>query len=81
MDVVLDQPRNTRRRERGKQMKKLFEVELRYTSYTVITIEADTPEQAEALAWEELATDGSYRSDYGDWTLESIEEMKQGEAK
>lgn len=61
-------------------MKKTYEVELKYTSYTVITIEADTAEQAEQIAWQELATDGSYRSDYGDWELESIEEVK-GESK
>ena len=59
---------------------KTFEVELRYTSYTTITIEANSAEEAEAIAWKELATDGSYRSDYGDWQLESIEEMK-GETK
>lgn len=56
---------------------KTFEIELKYTSYTTITVEAENLEQAEQLAWDELATDGSYRSDYGDWTLESIEESKQ----
>jgi len=54
---------------------KTYEVELRYTSYTTITIEADSAEEAKELAWQELATDGSYRSDYGDWQLESIEEV------
>lgn len=56
-------------------MKKTFEVELRYESYTTITVEADSAEEAEKIAWNELATDGSYRSDYGDWSLESIEEI------
>lgn len=60
-------------------MKKFFEVELRYTSYTTITVEAENAEKAEEEAWEELRTDGSYRSDYGNWELESIEEMKRGE--
>ena len=55
-------------------MKKLFEVEMRYESYTTITVEADNAEEAEKLAWEELESDGSYRSDYGNWSLESIEE-------
>ena len=55
---------------------KTYEVELKYTSYTTITIEADSPEQAEEIAWQELATDGSYRSDYGNWELESIEQTK-----
>jgi hypothetical protein len=57
-------------------MSKVFEVELRYTSFTTITVEAETAEAAEAAAWKELETDGSYRSDYGDWQLESIEELK-----
>ncbi len=55
---------------------KSYAVELKYVSYTTITVEADSQEQAEQIAWDELATDGSYRSDYGDWTLESIEEQK-----
>ena len=53
---------------------KTFEVEVRYTSYTIITIEADSPEQAEELARQEM------ESDYRDWELESIEELK-GESK
>ena len=59
-------------------MKKTYEVELKYESYTVITVEADNAEEAEALAWKELESDGSHRSDYGNWSLESIEEMKGG---
>ena len=62
--------------------KKMFEVELRYESYTVITVEADNAEEAEKIAWDELSSDGSYRSDYGNWELESIEEVKpEGAAK
>ena len=56
-------------------MKKTYEVELKYESYTVITVEAETAEKAEELAWNELATNGAYRSD-GSWSLESVEEMK-----
>lgn len=33
---------------------KTFEVELKYVSYTTITIEAETQEQAEQLAWETM---------------------------
>jgi hypothetical protein len=58
---------------------KTYEVELRYTSYTVITVEAASQEDAETIAWDEIATDGSYRSDYGDWQLESIEEINETE--
>ena len=57
-------------------MKKIFEVEMRYTSYTIVTVEAEDADEAETLAWKELSLDGGERSDYGDWALESIEEMK-----
>lgn len=57
-----------------------YEVELKYVSYTTITVEARDQNEAEEIAWQELASDGSYRSDYGDWQLESIEEV-EGEDK
>lgn len=64
-------------------MKKVYEVELKYESYTIFTVEADSPEEAETAAWKELETDAEHRSDYGDWMLESIEDVtvKQGESK
>lgn len=58
---------------------KTYEVEVKYTSYTVITVEAENEDEAEKLAWRELELDGGERSNYGDWTLESIEEMKPTE--
>jgi len=56
---------------------KKFEVELRRTSYIVITVEAESRDEAEDRAWEEL--DNNY--DHGDfeaasWDVESIEEIK-----
>ena len=56
---------------------KTFEVELRRTSYVVITVEAASEEDAENKAWREL--DANY--DHGDseaasWDVESIEEIK-----
>lgn len=54
---------------------KIYEIEMRYTAYTTVTIEASSQEEAEAIAWQELETDGSHRSDYGNWQLESIEEI------
>lgn len=52
---------------------KTFQIELKRTSFVNLTIEAETQEEAEALAWEELASDGSYGLDYADWAIESIE--------
>jgi hypothetical protein len=53
---------------------KIYEVELKYESYTTVTVEANSPEEAEDKAWQELETDE--RRAYGEWSLESIEELK-----
>ena len=55
---------------------KTYEVEVKYTSYTVITVQAENADEAEKLAWRELELDGGERSNYGEWALESIEEMQ-----
>ena len=57
---------------------KTFEVELKRTSYVVITVEASSEEEAKTKAWKEL--DANY--DHGDilaasWDVESIEEIKE----
>ena len=54
---------------------KTYEVELRYWSYSVITVQAETPEQAEERAWEQLESEGE--STHGNWEIESIEEMEE----
>lgn len=56
-----------------------YEVTLTYTATTVIRIDARDKNEAEELAWQELATDGSYRSDYGNWSCDSIEETQTEE--
>lgn len=57
-------------------MKKVYEVELRRTSYVVVTVEADSKEAAEAAAWQHNLIDNGH----ADWEVESIEEVT-GEAK
>lgn len=57
---------------------KTFEVELRRTSYIVLTIEAETQEEAEEKAWEEIER-GDYRHEDAQWDIESVEETNQGE--
>ncbi len=54
---------------------KTYEVELRYWSYSIMTVEAETPEQAEERAWEQLEREG--KSTYGNWEIESVEEMEE----
>lgn len=53
---------------------KSFEVELRRTSFVVVTVEAETLEEAEALAFQEVDSRGD--SAYANWEVESIEELK-----
>ena len=53
---------------------KTYEVELRRTSYVVITVQAESEDHAEELAWTELA---SAKEDYADWEVESIEKMEE----
>ena len=56
---------------------KTYEVELRRTSFIVVTVEAETVEEAEALAFDEIKD----RPDsYASWDIESIEEIKNERA-
>lgn len=50
---------------------KTYQIEMKRTSYVTLTIEADSEEQAEALAWAKI--DQDYYRDDGGWELESIE--------
>lgn len=53
---------------------KTYEVEMRHTSYAVITVQAESEEHAEELAWwHHRKLDA-----YGDWEVESVE-LTQGE--
>lgn len=52
---------------------KTFEVELKRESYITLTIEADSPEEAEDKAWHELEQNYPHIND-STWLLESIEE-------
>lgn len=56
---------------------KLFEIELKRTSYVTIRIEAETADEAEKLAWEELASDGSYNEGHANWDVEAILETEE----
>jgi hypothetical protein len=58
---------------------KTYQIELKRTSYVTLSIEADTQDEAEELAWLELASDGSYGYRDADWDIESIEEEPQKE--
>lgn len=48
-----------------------FEVELKRESHVTYTVEADSPEEAEDKAWEQLATD-AYKDADASWRLESV---------
>jgi hypothetical protein len=57
-------------------MTKIYEVEICRTSWVTLTIEADSEEEAEAKAWEEIGDSAEYGSS-GDahWDCERIEEV------
>lgn len=52
---------------------KTYQIELKRVSYVNLTIEADSQDEAETLAWRELASDGSYGDSDANWAIESIE--------
>jgi hypothetical protein len=52
---------------------KTYQVELKRTSYINLTIEAESQDHAETLAWLELASDGSYGDSDANWEIETIE--------
>lgn len=52
---------------------KTYQVEIKRTSYITVTVEADSVQEAEDKAWQEL--DQSRISD-ASWDIEAIEEMK-----
>lgn len=53
-----------------------YSVELKRVSYVTLQIDAETPEKAEELAWDEILKSGeSYWGDDADWTTESISEQ------
>ena len=53
---------------------KTYEVEMRRTSYILITVEAESEEHAEKLAWTKLSS----LALAADWEVESVE-LTQGE--
>ncbi len=53
---------------------KVFQIEFKRTSYINLEIEAESQEEAEALAWEDIKQD--YYKEDGDWEIESIEEYE-----
>lgn len=52
---------------------KTYQIEMKRTSYITLTIEAESEDKAEDLAWKQVDQD-CYRED-ATWDLESIEEL------
>ena len=53
---------------------KHYQVEFKRTSFVTMWIDAETPEAAESLAYEELGEE-HYLGDYASYDVESIEEV------
>ncbi len=56
---------------------KTYEVELKRVSYIVVTVEANSEEEAESNAYERIEM---YPDCHADWNLESISEVEGEEA-
>jgi len=54
---------------------KTYEIELKRTSFITITVEADSREQAEELAWTSL--DNDCHKEDASWEAVDIKEMEQ----
>lgn len=59
---------------------KTYEVELRRTSYIVVTVQASDLVDAEHAAWDQLHLH-EHKDVHADWQLESIEELQQEDDK
>jgi len=55
---------------------KTYEVELRRTSYIIVTVEANDKDEAEAEAWKRVEADCVNIND-AQWDIESIEETEE----
>ena len=55
---------------------KNYIVELRYTVYKQYELQAESFEQAEALAWQEQEKDAGTIESCGEWECDSIEELQ-----
>jgi hypothetical protein len=55
--------------------KKTYSIAIKYVAYSNYTIDADSPEEAEAQAWADVNSDPDHAISYGNWELESIEEV------
>ena len=54
---------------------KSYQIELKRVSYVNMDIEAESQEEAEALAWDALQSHGPYGEGDASWELESIAEV------
>ena len=55
---------------------KSYQVELKRVSYVNMYVEAQSQDEAEQLAWDELAPDKSWGEGNASWELENIEEVQ-----
>lgn len=56
---------------------KSFNVELKYTSYVLYSVEANTKEEAEDKAWEMLNDDAAFKERIGNWEMNNVQEVKE----
>lgn len=53
-----------------------YSIAIKYVAYAYYTIDANSPEEAETQAWDDVDSDPDHAIRYGEWETESIEECK-----
>jgi hypothetical protein len=57
---------------------KIYEVEMCRRSYVIVTVEAESIEDAKDKAWEEVTSDGSWGTNNdASWDIEYAEEVRE----
>ena len=52
---------------------KTYEVEFKRTSFVTYSVEADSEEEAQEKAWEELESDNDWSGYDADWEIQMVE--------
>ena len=55
---------------------KTYSIAIKYVAYANYTIDANSSEEAEAEAWDDVNSDPNYAISYGEWELESNTQLE-----
>ena len=58
---------------------KTYSIAIKYVAYANYTIDANSPEEAEAEAWDDVNSDPDHAISYGEWELESTTQLENAQ--